>query len=67
MTRACIVNDLPFYHQPPAPHRRGFQFHDMMHDRYVQNARSFRMILEIKVLTQIATQMMILVLFSETP
>ena len=35
MARACIVNDPPFYHQPrPAPHRHGFQFHGMMHDRY---------------------------------
>ena len=41
MTRACIVNDPPFYHQPPAAHRHGFQFHDMMHDRYAQNTRSF--------------------------
>ena len=66
MTRAYIVNDPPFYHQAPAPHRHSFQFHDTMHDRYVQNTRSFRMILEIKVLTQSATRMMILVLFSET-
>ena len=41
MTRACIVNDLPFYHQPAAPHRHGFQFHGMMHDRYAQNTISF--------------------------
>ena len=33
MTRACIVNNPPFYHQPRAPHRHGFQFHGMMHDR----------------------------------
>ena len=24
---ACIVNDPPFYHQLPAPHRHSFQFH----------------------------------------
>ena len=42
MARACIVNDPPFYHQPrPAPHRHGFQFHGMMHDRYAQNTISF--------------------------
>ena len=40
-TRACIANDPPFYHQSPAPHRHGFQFHDMMHDRYSQNTISF--------------------------
>ena len=41
MTRACIVNDPPFYHQPPAPHHHGIQFHGMMHDRYAQNTISF--------------------------
>ena len=41
MTRACIVNDPNFYHQPPVQHRHEFQFHDMMHDRYAQNTRSF--------------------------
>ena len=41
MTRACIVNHPPFYHQLPAPHRHGFQFHDMMHDSYTQNTISF--------------------------
>ena len=35
MTRACIVNDSHFYHQPPAPHRHGFQFHDILQVRYV--------------------------------
>ena len=24
MTRACIMNDSPFYHQSPAPHCHGF-------------------------------------------
>ena len=37
MTRACIVNDPSFYHQPPEPHRHGFQFHGVIHDRYAQN------------------------------
>ena len=41
MTKVCTVNDPPFYHQPPAQHRRDFQFHGMMHDRYAQNAISF--------------------------
>ena len=35
MTRACIMNDSPFYQQPPAPHRHGFQFHDILQVRYV--------------------------------
>ena len=46
----------------------------MMHDRFAQNTRGLHkilevlvMILEIKELTTTATQMMILVLFSETP
>ena len=34
MTRSCIVNDPPFYHQPPAQHCHAFQFHDMVHDRH---------------------------------
>ena len=41
MTRVCIVNDPPFCHQLPAPHRHGFQFLDMLHDRYAQNTRNF--------------------------
>ena len=41
MTRVCILNDPPFYHQPSEPHLYGFQFQDMMHDRYTQNTRSF--------------------------
>ena len=41
MTRACIVNDPPFYHQILALHRHEFQFHGMMHDRNAQNTISF--------------------------
>ena len=43
MTRACIVNDPPFYHQAsaPTPQCHGFHFNGMMHDRYAQNTVSF--------------------------
>ena len=34
MSRSCIVNDPPFYHQPPAQHCHAFQFHDMVHARH---------------------------------
>ena len=53
---------------PPAQHLHDFQFNGMMHGRYTQNTTSFsNNDSGIKVLTQAATQMMILVLFSETP
>ena len=35
MTTACTVNGPPFYHQPPAPHYHGFQFHSWYDAWYV--------------------------------